>query len=42
MVYDIVTFCFLVVAEDIEIEFSFTKILVGFEDGRTGHLDENA
>ena len=41
-VYDIVTYCFLVVAEDIEVEFSFKKILVGFEDGRTGHLDENA
>jgi hypothetical protein len=41
-VYDIVTFCFLVVAEDIDIEFSFKKMLVGFEDGRTGHLDEDA
>ena len=41
-VYDILTFCFLVVAEDIEIEFSFKKILVGFEDGKTGHLDEHA
>ena len=41
-VYDIVTFCFLVVAEDINIEFSFKKMLVGFEDGRTGHLDEDA
>jgi hypothetical protein len=41
-VYDIVTFCFLVVAEDINIEFSFKKILVGFEDGRTDHLDERA
>ena len=40
--YDIVTFCVLVVAEDINIEFSFKKIFVGFEDGRTGHLDEDA